>query len=475
MESPGRGRAALALLTVLGGVVIVPSAATAGSGKPTLADLRVVSVTETTATVTATVDPNGLDTTYAGQYGPAGYGREITPVDVGAGTSPVPIRIELAGLSPGSSYRVLLTASNGDGVSSAPALSLRTRGAAPPATTTATGNPPPAPPSSAPRFVRVRVAGAGAGSGLSGISCSPSGLCVAVGTRGAGAGMRPVLERWRGDGWRALGASGAGGAGLFGVSCPSGTGCLAVGVTDENTLLALRWNGVSWQRQTPPVPAGSGVTGLNAVSCLTPGDCWAVGYIHGATPAVQGLVERWDGRAWTLALLLGRGTALTGVDCAARDDCWAVGNAGGDRAVAERWSGRTWRPVRLPSIMGATAVTCASRTSCWLPTASGSGVLRLADGRWSKVALPPGASLESISCSSASDCFGSGYWQVSANRLAAYAAHWNGRRWSTARTVDGGPASFLAGIACPTSSLCLIVGTGGSNAHLEPVAERLER
>ena len=473
MESPARRRATLALLMLLGGVVVVPSAATAGSGKPTLAGVRVASVAETTATVTASVDPNGLDTTYAGQYGATGYGTEIKPVDVGAGTSPVAITIELAGLSPGTTYRVLLSAENSDGMTSAPALSLRTRGSAPPTATTVTGNPPPTPPGGAPRFVQVHVAGTGAGSWLSGISCSAPGLCVAVGTRGSGSSMRPVLERWRGGRWQELSAGGAGGAGLFGISCASDTQCLAGGVTDQNTLLALLWNGESWERQTPPVPAASGITGLNAVSCRGVDDCWGVGYIHGATPQVEGLIEHWDAHGWTLRLLLGRGTALTGVACGARDDCWAAGNGGRDRALAEHWNGRTWMPARLPSIMGATGVTCTSPSSCWLATASGSGLLRLVGRRWHTVPLPLGAALEAISCSSTNDCFGSGYWQVTANRLAAFAGHWDGRRWSTARTVSDGPASLLAGIACPTSSLCLTVGSGGSDAHLTPLAERL--
>lgn len=55
----------------------------------------------------------------------------------------------------------------------------------------------------------------------------------------------------------------------------------------------------------------------------------------------------------------------------------------------------------------------------------------------------------------------------------AFASHWNGSRWTAARTATVGGFSDLAGIACPGRSLCLAVGDGGVNEN-EPLAERLD-
>ncbi len=72
----------------------------------------------TAATLNATVDPVGSDTTYRFEYGTTtGYGQSApaAPVDAGSGMSPVPVCIALSGLQAGTTYHYRVVASNANG------------------------------------------------------------------------------------------------------------------------------------------------------------------------------------------------------------------------------------------------------------------------------------------------------------------------------------------------------------------------
>ncbi len=69
---------------------------------------------------------------------------------------------------------------------------------------------------------------------------------------------------------------------LSGVSCTSTSACAAVGSYADSTgnivTLAEQWNGTSWQVQSTPNPAGATTSILNGVSCTSATSCTAVGY-----------------------------------------------------------------------------------------------------------------------------------------------------------------------------------------------------
>ncbi len=83
---------------------------------PTIAVAPVVTVGLTTATVTTTVNPNGLDSLAWISYGTTtNLGLNSAPTNVYAGTLS-PFSIELSGLQQGASYYYAVVASNADGV-----------------------------------------------------------------------------------------------------------------------------------------------------------------------------------------------------------------------------------------------------------------------------------------------------------------------------------------------------------------------
>jgi hypothetical protein len=70
----------------------------------------------TTATLSAGVYPNGLETTYYWQYGTTtSYGAQTQPVDTGAGQAPGFATAALAGLAAATTYHYRLVAQNADG------------------------------------------------------------------------------------------------------------------------------------------------------------------------------------------------------------------------------------------------------------------------------------------------------------------------------------------------------------------------
>jgi hypothetical protein len=110
-----------------------------------------------------------------------------------------------------------------------------------------------------------------------------------------------------------------------------------------------------------------------------------------------------------------KNSELLGVSCPARSECIAVGDSGTSSNVvsgfAERWNGSRW--------------TLA-------------GVLR------------PGASalLDSVSCSSASQCTAVGAYALT-NTTLPLAERWTAGRWRKQHTPGTGS---LFGVSCPASS-----------------------
>ena len=73
-------------------------------------------VTETTATITATVNPNQRQSTAHVQWGPTtAYGTETNDQTLAAGNAPITVTATLSGLSPGTTYHYALVGTNADG------------------------------------------------------------------------------------------------------------------------------------------------------------------------------------------------------------------------------------------------------------------------------------------------------------------------------------------------------------------------
>ncbi len=90
----------------------------------------------TTATVNASVNPNGADTHYSFQYGTTtSYGSTTPSTDAGSGTSPVAAAANLTGLAPSTTYHFQAVATSASGTTNGGDLTFTTAAPPPPCTT----------------------------------------------------------------------------------------------------------------------------------------------------------------------------------------------------------------------------------------------------------------------------------------------------------------------------------------------------
>jgi hypothetical protein len=114
-------RAAVLLLALL-----VPATAVA-AGPPSATTGAASSITQTSATVSGTVDPQGTATTYRFEYGTsASYGLQTADVDAGSGTGAVHASANLTGLTSDTTYHYRLVATNAAGVTRGADRTLKT-------------------------------------------------------------------------------------------------------------------------------------------------------------------------------------------------------------------------------------------------------------------------------------------------------------------------------------------------------------
>jgi hypothetical protein len=160
------------------------------------------------------------------------------------------------------------------------------------------------------------------------------------------------VETWNGTDWSVQDTPVLTGD-LTGVSCVSATACVAVGTALSPTLtpiesptgpLVERWDGKVWSVQRPPNPSGALTGTLEAVSCTSQRACTAVGRA-GTGLGSRALAERWNGTSWIIQHALAptgaRGSHLGGVSCVTTTTCVAVGsyNNGLPQLLVERWTG----------------------------------------------------------------------------------------------------------------------------------------
>jgi hypothetical protein len=233
------------------------------------------------------------------------------------------------------------------------------------------------------------------GSWLAGVSCTSATGCMAVGywypTPNGDNGCPgtescvTLAESWNGTSWTILPTPNDGGYSiLLDVSCTSSSACTAVGYGNDMSApktLVERWNGKAWSIQPSPTPPGSQRSALTGVSCASATACTAVGNYHDAAGNDNALVERWDGKTWSIQPVprpaAAQNSELTSVSCAASGACAAVGDyAAGSTAprlaLGESWNGKSWSVQPAPSPGGShgsylTAVSCISTATAGAP------------------------------------------------------------------------------------------------------------
>ena len=176
------------------------------------------------------------------------------------------------------------------------------------------------------------------------ISCPSAKDCIAVGGFfSTSMGSVSLVESYNGSTWTLQSTptpEHSIGAGLTGVSCSASSACTAVGGYDNyaesgERALIERYNGTSWQLQESPSPVGKPAPKeshweLKAVSCPTSSSCVTVGsYAESRSGQTHLLGEEWNGSRWELALPVDRtgvwSDEARGVSCSAALTCTLAG------------------------------------------------------------------------------------------------------------------------------------------------------
>jgi len=285
---------------------------------------------------------------------------------------------------------------------------------------------------------------------LDGVSCPAAKVCIAVGQYTTSGVARTLSERWNGKRWKVEATPNPAGAkysSLVGISCISKRACAAVGMWQNSSgdylTLVERWNGKGWSIQPSPTPSGGGEAFLIGVSCATPTACIAVGD-HGNPGNV--FTEAWDGTKWSIQSTPSLNTSdsdFQAVACSSATACTAVGfglnTAGGaPYTLAERWDGSSWtvQPTLNPS--GST-----------------------------------GSFFDGVACPSATACIATGSYSNGSTQLTL-AEVFDGTSWAIVPTpnASAGPAgNMLEGVACTAATACTTVGFYFNNSRPLPLAE----
>ncbi|WP_159011627.1 hypothetical protein [Streptomyces sp. NRRL F-5123] len=184
-------------------------------------------------------------------------------------------------------------------------------------------------------------------------------------------------------------------------------------------ILAMHWDGTSWQSLPAPLPADSEFGGFTQVGAVAADDVWAVGWaqvLDSATPNpdkpggyiiedhFEALAEHWDGHTWTRVAMPDADNFVPNRMAVGPDgDLWAAGYDGqNDVPVVQHWNGQAWKAETLPATGLAGEIYAIGVDASGTPWAMGRTVLTETDtghalvlrktgGVWRKVQVPASA------------------------------------------------------------------------------------
>jgi hypothetical protein len=359
------------------------------------------------------------------------------------------------------------------------------------------------------------------GNGINDVTCTTTGACVAVGQYAVPHGFAPFVDVGRHGTWADTVVSLPAGAStkapngeLSGVSCSSSTSCIAVGsYTDaagHQLPLLVSEAGGAWTSVPVALPAGADTAtpddALVSVSCTSSPSCAAVGSYapskdHEDPLVVQRTSGTWSAVATSLPPDADTATPdaeLSAVDCTSDGSCTGVGSyldaGGNEKALMETGTLGTWSEVTVPLPADASVATpvddldtvvCTSGLSCVAAGSyddEGGNQRALLDeevsGSWSNVpvTLPEDAGtsptldvLNAASCASSGNCVAVGVYESDDNYQEALVEVETNGTWSVvpaalpadANTVI--PLDTLSSVSCSGNGDCVAVGFYSSN------------
>lgn len=285
------------------------------------------------------------------------------------------------------------------------------------------------------------------GARLYAAACTSAKSCLAVGDYFTTSHETlPMAEKWNGTNWSLVTVSPPGGATdafLEAIACTSAANCWASGGNSNATLIE-RWNGTKWSVVSSPSPNPGKPNILSGMACPSASACWAVGYTFPGSLSGS-LTEKWNGSKWSVVTTPSSSSGeLIGDGCSSTSACMAVGIGNNLFVLGQRWNGTKWSTATPANPSGAAtsqlnAVACTGAKSCVsVGTYNKSGGNpTLGEGwngtKWALQTMPAisgssYATLQGISCTSASNCWAAGE-SIKSSVTSPLLEKWNGSGW----------------------------------------------
>lgn len=190
----------------------------------------------------------------------------------------------------------------------------------------------------------------------------------------------PLIMHYDGQHWAVVNTSQYVGGAFFAVSALASNDAWAmgnIGVVGQNAVLALHWNGSSWQRVTFP-PEQGGYIIIRGISGVASGDVWAAGFaVTNDQSYYYARAFHWDGNAWSSVNLpnLTQPSYFVGIKAVASNDVWAVGqgvvqpNNNNVQNVTYHWDGLSWSNFANPDNLQESVfngIAGSSSTDLWV-------------------------------------------------------------------------------------------------------------
>ena len=314
-----------------------------------------------------------------------------------------------------------------------------------------------------------------------------------VGQQSSKAPSLPLVDHWNGTAWsQATPPSfpATSGVHLGWVSSSSAADAWAVGTTNlvkhpgYSSPLTIHWDGSTWTNVPDPLPLNPG-TALVGVADISSTNAYAIGNQGSA----HGLVEQWDGTAWTRpaaqppfpmpnGVTFAQNT-MSAISATSASNVWIVGtylqtvygNIWDPYSV--HWDGTAWNLVTMPQVTGAvfTSADAISPADVWAAGNSPSGPLiaHWNGAAWTITPSPAAGTLTGITARSASDVWAVGY----TTGPQALTLHWDGTTWTTVSSPDVGSASQLTSVsASPGAAIVWAAGYSGVSGSFNPLTLR---
>jgi hypothetical protein len=300
----------------------------------------------------------------------------------------------------------------------------------------------------------------------------------------------PLIDHWNGTAWSQATAPSfpaTNGVHLGWVDASSATDAWTVGTTNlvkhpgYFSPLTVHWDGSTWTNVPDPLPLNPS-TALVGVADISSTNA----YVIGNEGPAYGLVEQWNGTAWTRladqppfpmpnGFTFAENT-LDAISATSASNVWIVGtylqtvygNIWDPYSV--HWNGTTWKVVTMPQVTGAvfTSADAMSATNVWAAGNSPSGPLiaHWNGTTWTITSSPAAGTLTGITARSASDVWAVGY-TTGPHTLTL---HWNGSTWATVSSPNVGSASQLTSVSTSRgAAIVWATGYSGVSGSFNPL------